>query len=293
MDGWGAGQGKRIGTARGRGTVPGLILVAPLLLGLGGCGGDRVQDPLLVRGSTESVNIPTVSVERTYAPAQANGRPDSIVAYGAPDTPVYRDRPLEENLRGSVELADYVRGLDRSGLLPLLRQTGPFTVFAVPNDPMENFARGLSGGAPVLPPAGPVLRRTLAYTLVRGAYPEPTLRGMIAAAPGRRVGLRTIDGGVLLLWIDPASGQLVLGNGAGQVNRIWVTGVPQSNGVLYLTQSVLSPPTGLASVSSGGCPLGRGWFSGAPAESSRSSWRVQCRPALAAAKFRHARMGRG
>ncbi|MBB2191338.1 hypothetical protein HLH34_15460 [Gluconacetobacter azotocaptans] len=226
--------------ARGRGRIFGLIL-AGSLMGMGGCGGpDRVQDPLLVRGSTEAVNIPTVSVERTYAPAQAEGRPDSIVAYGAPDTPVYRDRPLDENLRGSVELADYVRGLDRAGLLPLLRQAGPFTVFAVPNDPMEDLVPGRSGGMPALPLA--TLRRTLGYTLVRGTYPEPVLRAMIAAAPGHRVGLRTVDGALLLVWAEAATGELLLGNGAGQVNRLWVMGVPQSNGVLYLTQSVLAPP---------------------------------------------------
>ncbi|MBB2176254.1 fasciclin domain-containing protein [Gluconacetobacter johannae] len=210
-------------------------------MGLGGCGGNRVQDPLLVRGSTEAAAIPTVSVERTYAPARAYGLPDSIVAYGAPDTPVYRDRPLDENLRGSVELADYVRGLDRAGLLPLLREAGPFTVFAVPNDPMEDLAPGRSGGVPALPVD--TLRRTLGYTLVRGAYPEPVLRAMIAAAPGHRVGLRTVDGAVLLVWAEAGTGQVLLGNGGGQVNRLWVRGVPQSNGVLYLTQSVLSPPS--------------------------------------------------
>ncbi|CAP54454.1 fasciclin domain-containing protein [Gluconacetobacter diazotrophicus] len=210
-----------------------------LLAGLpAACAAPARQDPLLVRGGSVADAIPTLSVQRTYAPARNEGRPDSQVAYGAPDAPSYRDRPLDENLRGSIELADYVRAMERAGLMALLDQAGPFTVFAIPNIPMEAFAQ--SANAPSAP-SGDVLRQALGYSVVRGAYPAPLLRRMIATAPHGWATLRTVGGGTVLVGAEPGTGRLVLSNGAGQVARVWIEGLPQSNGVLYLTQSLLPP----------------------------------------------------
>ncbi|GBQ21989.1 beta-Ig-H3/fasciclin repeat containing protein [Gluconacetobacter sacchari DSM 12717] len=210
------------------------ILVTCLLACLAvACAPAARQDPLLVRADSRAAGIPTVSVEHSYLPATDQGRPDSRVAYGAPDTPVYRDRPLNETLRASVELADYTRALDLAGLMAVLRQPGPFTVFAVPNLPMERFARGGM-------PAPAVLRRTLAYSIVRGAYPAARLSRLAAQAPGKPIRLPTVDGGVVLLERDPA-GRLVLSDGAGQRAPVWIDGMVQSNGVLYLTRSLLAP----------------------------------------------------
>lgn len=211
------------------------LLTCPVLA----CAPSGRQDPLLVRADSRAAAIPTISVAHSYAPAQDFGRPDSLVAYGAPDAPVYRDRPLDETLRGSIELADYTRALDLAGLMVALRAPGPFTVFAVPNLPMEQFARAAGPGGDIPPPA--VLRRTLAYSIVRGAYPAERLRRMVAQAPGNRVGLPTVDGGTVLVGRDPATGALVLSDGAGRVAPVWIDGMAQSNGVLYLTRGLLAP----------------------------------------------------
>ncbi|MFW7269605.1 fasciclin domain-containing protein [Gluconacetobacter sp. Hr-1-5] len=196
------------------------------------------QDAFLVRGDSRAAAIPTVSVEHSYTPALDHGRPDSQVAYGAPDTPIYRDRPLNESLRGSIELADYTRALDLTGMMAPLREAGPFTVFAVSNLSMEQFARASdpSGGIP----APAALRQALAYSIVRGAYPAARLRQLIAVAPGNRISLPTVAGGTVLVGRDPA-GRLVLSDGAGRAAPIWIDGMPQSNGVLYLTSSLLAP----------------------------------------------------
>lgn len=219
------------------------VLMAGLLAcPVAACAPAAWQDPFLVRGDSRAAAIPTVSVEHSYIPALDQGRPDSQVAYGAPDTPIYRDRPLNETLRGSVELADYTRALDLAGMMAPLRRAGPFTVFAVPNLPMEQFAHasGPSGSVP----APAVLHRALAYSIVRGAYPAARLRQLVAAAPGNRVSLPTVAGGTVLVGRDPATGRLVLSDGAGNVAPIWIDGMPQSNGVLYLTRSLLGvvPP---------------------------------------------------
>ncbi|MBE7212766.1 MAG: fasciclin domain-containing protein, partial [Gluconacetobacter diazotrophicus] len=171
------------------------------------------QDPLFVRNST-----------------------DSAVAL---DTGLFRDRPLDESIRSSLTLADYSRSLDSTGLLALLQRPGPYTVFAVPNQPME--AEQLRAGNTLLKPvSAPLLRRLMAYTIVPGRYTTADLRAAIAKRGGP-IGLRTVDGATLTVSQDPRSGQLLLSDPAGNVNRIWFADMPQSNGVLYATQSLLDP----------------------------------------------------
>lgn len=188
-----------------------LSLLAPVALG--GCESTARQDPFFVRNSTDSV------------------------VFG--DAALFRDRPLDECLRSALALTDYTVALDRTGLLTQLQRSGPYTVFAIPNQPLEAAQTAQSGH--LLDPAmAPALRRMMAYTIVPGRYTEATLRQMIGKHGGP-VGLRTIDGDVLTVSLEASSGQLLLSDPAGQTNRIWFSSMPQSNGVLYATQAMLTP----------------------------------------------------
>ncbi len=190
-----------------------LALVATSGLSLAGCESTARQDPLFVRNSSDAL------------------------VFG--DVAFFRDRPINESLRSALELTDYTTALDRAGLLVLLQQPGPFTVFAIPNQPLE-AAQAAYGGRLLDPAMIPSLRRQLGYTIVPGDYTDATLRGMIAKARGP-VALRSIYGDPLTVSVEPATGQLLLSNQQGMVNRIWLSSMPQSNGVLYATQSMLSP----------------------------------------------------
>nr|WP_321984921.1 fasciclin domain-containing protein [uncultured Lichenicoccus sp.] len=196
------------------------LLVAGMLAGLAGCESGARQDPLPIIGSSD----------------------DIVFA----DVPVYTDRTVDESIVGSLELTDYALGLYRTGLLTTLQRNGPFTVFAPPNTPLEQQQHA-SGGQLLSPAAAPYLQRLLAYTIVPGDYSEHRLRGMIAHANGP-VALRTLNGrDVLTVSVEAATGQLLLGDAHGHINRIWLSNVPQSNGVLYVTQSLLTPDIQLAS----------------------------------------------
>lgn len=155
------------------------------------------------------------------------------------DTPLFRDRPLNESLLSSVDLADYSTALKATGLLAQLQRPGPYTVFAIPNQPLE-AAQAAQSGHLMDPAMLPALRRTLAYTIVKGRYSDAVLRRMIAKQGGP-VGLRTFEGDILTVSVDSATNQLLLSDPRGQTNRIWLSDMPQSNGVLYATQSMLSP----------------------------------------------------
>lgn len=191
-----------------------LALILTLATGLAGCESDARQDPLLVRGSSNDIVFSNV--------------------------PVFADRTADETIRSSLELTDYAVALRRTGLLDTLRQNGPFTVFAVPNEPLEAEQKAAYGQL-LSPENNAGLRRLMAYTIVPGRYTEARLRRMIAARGGP-IGLPTLEGhDVLTVLAEPATGQLLLRDPQGRVNRLWLTDVPQSNGVLYATQSLLSP----------------------------------------------------
>jgi len=189
-----------------------LVLAVVMPVVLAGCESTARQDPLFVRPSA-----------------------DTLVFH---DTALFRDRTIDESVRGSLELTDYSTALSLTGLLTELQRPGPYTVFAIPNEPLE--AAQTAQGGHLLDPAGlPSLRRRMAYTIVPGFYPVTTLRQMIAKQGA--VGLRTIDGDVLTVSVEATTGELLLSDAQGHSNRIWLSGMPQSNGVLYATRSMLTP----------------------------------------------------
>ncbi len=194
-----------------------LALALAAAIGLAGCESGARQDPLPIRGSTDDIVFANV--------------------------PLSRDRTVDESIVASLELTDYAVALDRAGLLDTLRRSGPFTVFAVPNEPLEAAQRD-AGGTLLLPRNHVGLRRLMAYTIVPGRYTASTLRRMIAARRGP-VGLTTFDGhDVLSVSVEPGTGQLLLADALGRSDRLWLADVPQSNGVLYATQAMLLPDRG-------------------------------------------------
>ena len=190
-----------------------LAILSPALLG--GCESTARQDPFFIRPST-----------------------DTLVFH---DTALFRDRPIEDSLRSSLNLADYRKALILTGLMSELQRPGPYTVFAIPNPPLE-AAQTAQGGRLLDPSMRPALRRLMAYTIVPGAYTTGQLRQMIAKQGGP-IGLRTFDGDVLTVAVEPGTGQLLLSDMQGRTSRIWLSDMPQSNGVLYATQSMLTPGT--------------------------------------------------
>ena len=202
-----ASQACRSGAAR-------LLFALVVALGLAGCESGARQDPLPVRPSTDTIVYP--------------------------DVPLFRDRTIDEGLASSLEFSDYAMALRQTGLIDVLRQDGPFTVFAVPNRPMEAEQRAAYGQL-LAPENSTGLYRLMSYTIVHGRYTEATLRRLIARAGGP-VALVTLNGrDALTVSVEAATGQLLLSDPEGHRNRIWLADVPQANGLLYATQSLLVP----------------------------------------------------
>lgn len=225
------------------------FLLGSALLGLtvlGGCQSRARQDVFQTPTSTCAYMMPTVSGTRTYAPRKVDAEnsknaPDSAIAYADPETPAFCDRPLSDTLPTSIELANYTHSLTTTGLMPLLQRSGPFTVFAVPNSALEQYQTQTNGRL-TAPENTALLKEILAYSIVRGKWSVEQLKAAAAKSPTHSVGLPTLNGRMLSAWIDQPTGQIILGNGEGMTSRLWVTGIPQSNGMLYFTQSLILPP---------------------------------------------------
>lgn len=194
--------------------------------------------------------LPTVTGTRTYTPAHHTGTddlrasPDSAVAYPNPQTPAFCDRPLSETLRASIEMANYSRVLEKAGLLSLLQQNGPFTVFGIPNSALESYAAPQTSGIPDTLVAQ--ARAIGAYSIVPGRWTQARIRAAVLASPSHQAHLPTLDGAGILARLDATTGQIILENGQGVSTRLWVVDVPQSNGILYFTQGLLPPPSARA-----------------------------------------------
>ncbi|MFT9296341.1 MAG: fasciclin domain-containing protein [Acetobacter orientalis] len=228
-----------------------ILVAAPLMLGaasLTGCQDKARQDVFTTPNATCAAMMPTVSGTRTYAPRQADSQneklpPNSVVAYPDPETPAYCDRPLSDTLPTSLELADYTRALSVTDLLPLLQRKGPYTVFAIPNSALEHYAAQQAGGDVFAQPKRPTLHHLLAYSIVPGHWAPEQIKAAIQAAPNHVLALPTLADLPLYAQLDTASGQIIVGNGESTPARLWVNGIPQSNGVLYFVQSLILPPT--------------------------------------------------
>jgi len=228
----------------GKSRTSGLKLGGSLLLGLtlAGCHGTdwshNYQDSFETPARTSMSYMPDTVAKAFVEPK--NNEPSTPVAYHRLATPSFDDRPLDENIGASVELADYMAALRAVGLVPWITGPGPITVFAIPNEAMENLSSRWPGGL-MAPSMRGQLTHILGYTIVSGRWDEKTIRRTIARRHGQGIGLKTLYGDILSVHIEPQTGAILLNNPAGQTTRLWGQSFPQSNGVLYFTQDALIP----------------------------------------------------
>jgi len=208
-------------------------------IALAGCESGARQDPFLHPNSVTAVQMPAISSAHMFHESTKT-ETSTPVAYTEPPTFSLADRPLMENISTSLELADYRQALRQTGLFARLGRNGPYTVFALPNEPFERFAAQVPGG--LMNPQNAVqLKQLLGFTIVRGNWSPAALNKAMTRLRSDRIGLKTLSGDVLSIQRDGSNGQFVLVNATGHVVKLWLNGAPQSNGTLYITQDILPP----------------------------------------------------
>lgn len=224
---------------RYRRSLPALFGFACIVL-LAGCKTSPLdrQDPLSVRGSMRVAPAPEAkSVTGHYKPAPYDAPPNPRSAYHVPPVFFYEDRPLSDNLVSAIELADFEAAVIRAGYWPYLDGGKDHTVLAVPNEPFEMY-RHEDMPDLMKPAKHAYLAGLIGQMILIGHWDLPTIRQQ-AAKKGGSIQVPTLAGPGHDVILKPMEGGGVEVIGKDGTVTLTGNGYRQSNGVLYVTDSIL------------------------------------------------------
>ena len=171
----------------------------------------------------------------TPAAAQKGVSPSVVVVGGAP---MVSDQDIMENLSRSTEHRIFIALLHQAGLSDLLRQHGPFTVFA-PND--AAFAGMPPGELDALrhPDNKATLVKLLKAHIVPGDYSSSRLRFLMRGGKGQAELEDLAEDKLTVSTNGPSN--LILRDAKGTMVDIILYDVKQANGVVFVTDRVVAP----------------------------------------------------
>ena len=150
---------------------------------------------------------------------------------------MYPSKNIVQNAVNSKDHTTLVAAVKAAGLVPTLESAGPFTVFAPTNDA---FAKLPAGTVDTLlkPENKDKLKSVLTYHVVPGRLTTKDLRDKVKAGNGKAE-LKTVEGAPLT--VEEKDGKLWLKDAKGDTAMITIGNVMQSNGVIQVINTVMSP----------------------------------------------------
>jgi uncharacterized surface protein with fasciclin (FAS1) repeats len=151
--------------------------------------------------------------------------------------PMYATKNIVQNAVNSKDHTTLVAAVKAAGLVPTLESKGPFTVFAPTN---EAFAKLPAGTVETL--LKPENHATLVKILTCHVLPAAETAAAIESAAmqyGGSVQLNTVGGCKLIA--SEKDGMLMLKDEKGDVAKVTIADVMQSNGVIHVIDTVLLP----------------------------------------------------
>ena len=166
------------------------------------------------------------------AAAQAPAGP--VMVGGAPMLPT---KNIIENAVNSKDHTTLVAAVKAAGLVPTLEGKGPFTVFAPTN---AAFAALPAGTVDTLlkPENKAALTKVLTFHVVPGTQDAAAIVALIKAGNGTGH-LTTVEGEPLALTMVGTN--VVVSDSKGDMARVTIADVRQSNGVIHVIDKVLLP----------------------------------------------------
>jgi uncharacterized surface protein with fasciclin (FAS1) repeats len=152
--------------------------------------------------------------------------------------PMYPSKNIVENAVQSKDHTTLVAAVKAAGLVDTLEGAGPFTVFAPTN---EAFAALPKGTVDTLlkPENKGMLVGVLTYHVVPGLYTAKDIAQKIDAMGGKLT-LKTVQGEDLT-FARGGPNHITVTDAKGDVARITIADVMQSNGVIHVVNKVLIP----------------------------------------------------
>ena len=151
--------------------------------------------------------------------------------------PMFANKNIVQNAVNSADHTTLVAAVKAAGLVETLEGAGPFTVLA-PNN--KAFAALPAGTVDTLlePENKPTLTAVLTYHVIPGSLTTAELKEKVLAMGGSYA-VKTVNGEELMFRVD--SGTLFVADAKGDVARVTIPDVMQSNGVIHGIDTVLMP----------------------------------------------------
>lgn len=150
---------------------------------------------------------------------------------------MYPSKNIIENAVNSKDHTTLVAAVKAAGLVETLQGKGPFTVFAPTNAAFDKLPMGTV--ETLLKPENlKVLQTILTYHVVVGKLTSEVLTKLIKESKGKAV-LKTVSGGTLTAWMKGKDFYITDENGSSA--RITIADVNQSNGVIHVIDTVVTP----------------------------------------------------
>jgi uncharacterized surface protein with fasciclin (FAS1) repeats len=200
--------------------------VLPLALLAAGCSDDEQSGADSGGSETTAAASEATATEASTAAAD----PRAVLTMGTPPGPDTDTAELNitQIAAGTAAVTTLTQLVVKAGLLPVLRDGGPFTVFAPVNDAFAAipFATYIS-----VVEDNPTLTQVLTLHVVPGTYSSTDLMDLDGQT------LTTVEGGKLLVQMD---GDDVIVGGA----KVVAPDIAASNGVVHAIDSVITQPNG-------------------------------------------------
>ena len=150
---------------------------------------------------------------------------------------MFPTRDIIDNAVNSADHTTLVAAVKAAGLVDTLKGPGPFTVFAPTNAAFGKLPAGTVDSL-LKPENKPALAKVLTYHVVPGKLSSSALRKQIADGGGQAK-LTTAEGQALTARMQ--GDDIVIADEKGDVSRITIANVFQSNGVIHVVDTVVLP----------------------------------------------------
>ena len=150
---------------------------------------------------------------------------------------MYPSKNIVENAVNSKDHTTLVAAVKQAGLVKTLQGDGPFTVFAPTNEFFEKLPKGTVKKV-MMDKNKKTLQKVLKYHVVSGKITAKDLMKAIKKNDGK-YSFKTVSGGMLTAMMK--DGNVMLKDKAGNMAKVTIADVMQSNGVIHVVDAVLMP----------------------------------------------------
>src|ERR1700724_3260682 len=174
----------------------------------------------------------------TAVPAYADPMSEKTVTVGG--APMYPSKNIIQNAVNSKDHTTLVAAVKAAGLVDTLSGTRPFTVFAPTNVAFAKLPPGTVDSL-LKPENKDKLVAVLTYHVVPGRMSAKDLMDAAKKAGGQ-VKLKTVEGDMLT--VEAKGSTLSIWDSKGNISKVTIQNVFQSNGVIQVIDTVLLPSEG-------------------------------------------------